>query len=433
MNNVVGSAMTTKRRVSVNAVVLLVLAAARPAAVAAVDLVLRPGAVTFDVGEPVTIALFAVSDDGADQEFSGLDVVLTWDPTRLELVGVDNDGPHNWGFVFGFDADDGGDRLNADCGPDSFCEPYTGLPFGDGDALFQAASFSRATAAEEGILVGTFRFIARMPASTTQVVIVPSRGDRSTTRVLQPGAVDVTGQFGDASLGIVGGVVEVGDFTMAAGGRTEIFSSGWIDDIETIGVTVILEIVPRAGVTGSVQFTQAVGPEDVDISFLSDPWEGDGAFQAFDTDLSGSVARNGVVLSDGLLNIAPLVFSGPLAAFPVVASPDAGGVWDVMLCLAPCSAADSSAWESSVFVPTALLHGTVTAVPPGDGDGNGTVVLHDFSEFQGCFTGARTAAERPAYSLAPQLRCGAYDLDQDYDIDHDDYRGFRELMSSSGP
>ena len=425
--------MTTKRRLGVNAVVLLALAAARPAAVAAVNLVLRPGSVTVDVGEPVTVGLFAVSDDGTDQDFTGLDVVLTWDPVRLELMGVNNDGPHNWGFVFGFEWDEGGDRLNADCGPDSFCEPYTGVPFGDGDALFQAASFSPATATEEGILVGTLRFIARMPASTTQVVIVPSGGDRSTTRVLQPGAVDVTGELGDASLSIVGGVVEVGDFTMAAGGRTEIFSSGWIDDIDTIGVTVILEIVPRSGVAGSVQFTQAIGPEDVDIAPFSDPWSPDGVFQAFDTDQSGSVARNGVVLSDGLFEIAPLVFSGPLAAFPIVASPDARGVWDVMLCLAPCSAADSSAWESSVFIPTALLHGTVTAVPPGDGDGNGTVVLRDFSEFQGCFTGARTAAERPAYSLTPQLRCGVYDLDQDYDIDHDDYRELQDLMSSSGP
>ncbi len=115
-------------------------------AVAAVDLELRPGPQPVPVGSVVDIGLFAVSDDGTDQALSGLDVLLTWDPMQLELSEAVNDGPHVWGFVFGFPPDSLLDGLN-----DSLL---------DGDALFQAASFSATAATAEGLLVATLRFIA---------------------------------------------------------------------------------------------------------------------------------------------------------------------------------------------------------------------------------------------------------------------------------
>lgn len=105
---------------------------------AAVDLLLRPEPQTVTVGEQVGIGLFAVSDDGTDQSFSAMDVIFTWDPTALEFVEAINPGTHSW-FLYGLLPDGELDGLN-----DSFL---------DGNALFQAASFSEATATADGLRV----------------------------------------------------------------------------------------------------------------------------------------------------------------------------------------------------------------------------------------------------------------------------------------
>ena len=171
-------------------------------ALAAVDLVVRPDPQTVTVGAQVEIGLWAVSDNGTDQTIVAMDVILTWDRTVLELRDVLDNGPHNWNFVFGFLYDEGLDGLNADCGADVFCDPYTGLPFNDGDALFQAASFTEATATPDGLRVATFRFTALGKTPATDVVIEESLGTFSTTQVLQSGALDVTGNLGSTTVTI---------------------------------------------------------------------------------------------------------------------------------------------------------------------------------------------------------------------------------------
>lgn len=399
---------------------------------AAVDLVLRPVTQTVDVGQPVEVGLFAVSDDGTPQTFSGLDVVLTWDAVSLELAGVDRRAPGDWGFIFGFSSDVFLDGLNADCGQDAFCEPYTGQPFNDGDALFQAASISEVTADVDGLLVATFRFNSLLPAQVAGVVVQPTLGDRSITQVLRPGAVDVTGSLQDASVTIIGAILSTHDFTMAAGGISELTVFGEIENLDTLGVVVLLELTPRAGATGSVTFTPVAAPEDVDIFSLADPWDGQGTVQPFDTDLTGSELRNGVILDNRTFLAEPLTYSGPLAAFPIRADPGATGVWDVRLCIDSCTGTQVSSWEAEAFVPTALLRGSVTLVAPGDGDGNGEVVMRDFAEFQRCFTGSAESADRPVYSLSPELRCGVYNFDGDHDVDADDFGQLKAILSSPG-
>ena len=190
------------RLASTSAVWLLFFCAGQ--ALAEIDLVLQPEPQTITVGAQVEIGLFAVSDDGTAQAFCALDVILTWDPASLELREAVDDGPHNWSFVFGFLSDESLDGLNADCGEDVFCDPYTGLPFNDGNALFQAASFSEATATVEGLRVATFRFMALDETPTTDVVIEESRGVFWTTKVLQPGGTDVTGTLGSTTVTIKG-------------------------------------------------------------------------------------------------------------------------------------------------------------------------------------------------------------------------------------
>ena len=164
-----------------------------------VDLVLAPKHQGVSVGTLVEISLYAVSNDGT--VFSGLDVLLTWDPTALDLLGVVDGGILPW-FISGFLSDEFLDRLNNDCAEDVFCVPYTGLPFNDGDAMYQAGSFGTATATPEGALIATFQFTALTDIALTNVVLVSELGGHSATQVLQPGGDNVTGDLGSAGITI---------------------------------------------------------------------------------------------------------------------------------------------------------------------------------------------------------------------------------------
>jgi len=156
--------------------------------------------------------------------------------------------------------------------------------------------------------------------------------------------------------------------------------SGALEDESTYGVTIMVELIPRPGNKGTLEFTRAVGklaaqpkqvsvhrsagrPDevrisqahrpDMDIVQLGDPWPQHGTFTPFDTDESHSVTLNGVVDDNGTFTGEPTTFSGALAAFPVKASANAQGVWDVAL---STSKGDSS-WEG---LGTTLRGGTVT-------------------------------------------------------------------------
>ena len=379
-------------------------------ALAAVDLVFRPEPQTVPVGTRVDLGLYAVSDDGTDQTFSALDVVMTWDPTMLELVEVIDNGPHPWNFMFGFLPDSELDGLNDSTD--------------DGDALFQAASFSRATVDAEGVLVATFRFAALAYTPATHVVIEPSLGTYSETQVLDPPAVDVTGALGSAGLTLVSDAsLSVSDVSLVAGRTAMIVASGEIAGAETVGVTILLELMPREGATGTVEFTPS---PPIDIVQLDDPWPGVGSFSAFDTDPipvgTGSAIRNGSVDYDGAAVPSPVTYAGSLAGFPVVASSDAGGVWDIRLALEDGSL---SSWEGLI---TGMHHGTLILVELGDGNGDGSTDARDFSELQACYTGIAGPVDPPAYPEAPELRCNVYDFDGDGDIDGDDYADFYAAM-----
>ena len=100
----------------------------------------------------------------------------------------------------------------------------------------------------------------------------------------------------------------------------------------------------------------------MDIIEGEDPWPSVGAFSAFDTDSTASTMLNGVVSDNGTFLPAPLVFSGDLAEFPVIASADADGVWDVLL----TTSQGASGWEG---VTTGLTAGTLTVT-------NDACILH---------------------------------------------------------
>ncbi len=174
--------------------------------------------------------------------------------------------------------------------------------------------------------------------------------------------------------------MSVGDVRMRANRTAGVVVSGSIDGESTFGWTIMLELTPREGNRGTVTFTpepaghprkrpslvivknsrgvdavqiEQVHREGVDISQLRDVWLDIGTFTAYDTLEAGSDILNGAVDENGTFLPTPVSFSGALASFPVVASPNARGVWDVTL----WTPAGESNWEG---VETTLVGGTIT-------------------------------------------------------------------------
>jgi hypothetical protein len=96
-----GSQMKASGRVWVLAAVvgLFVLV---PSARALINLEFRPGSQTVNVGDPGDVDLYAVSDSSADQYLAAVDLVFAWDPTYLDLFGLDYTGSPLLSAFFSF-------------------------------------------------------------------------------------------------------------------------------------------------------------------------------------------------------------------------------------------------------------------------------------------------------------------------------------------
>lgn len=154
-----------------------------------INLELRPVSFAYETCDTVEIGLYAVSDDDTDQVVLGMQVIFIWDPTHLELLDVDNNGPTNW-FLSGFFDDSELDGLNN--------------TFDDGDAYYQAAaSFGDLPiATPEGLLVTTIQFRALAETLGTEIRILPDVRGVVSTIVFGDLGQDVTGTFGFASISI---------------------------------------------------------------------------------------------------------------------------------------------------------------------------------------------------------------------------------------
>lgn len=168
--------------------------------------------------------------------------------------------------------------------------------------------------------------------------------------------------------------LSLGNVRIRPNGEGRIVVSGSIENEATFGVTIRIELVPRPGSAGTVEFTPIVAgvparggsisihqktgdhaevrvssasASDMDVEQLGDPWPNQGSFSPFDTDRSGSPLLNGVVNDNGTFIPSAVEFSGPLSAHPIRASADARGVWDVTL----TTSHGRSGWEG---VSTAL-------------------------------------------------------------------------------
>lgn len=162
-----------------------------------------------------------------------------------------------------------------------------------------------------------------------------------------------------------------------------IIVSGSIDDETTFGLTIRIELVPRPGSVGTVEFTpveagvsgrrgtisihhktdssdevrvSSATASDMDVVQVGDPWPNQGTFSPFDTDRSGSPTLNGVVDDNGTFIPTAVVFSGVLSAHPFRAGAGASGVWDVTL----STSHGRSGWEA---VSTVLSDAIIVVTP----------------------------------------------------------------------
>ena len=136
-----------------------------------VNLELRPVAEPCASGH-VAVALYAVSDSQSNQAMSGLDVVLTWDRTILQLSNIDNtvEYPYQWLFS-GFLDDSQLDGLNN--------------TWSDGNALYEALGQlgQPVYATPSGLLVTQLVFRKLRVGIPTVLNMLPSYGQYSHTVV----------------------------------------------------------------------------------------------------------------------------------------------------------------------------------------------------------------------------------------------------------
>jgi hypothetical protein len=150
------------------AVLAASLAAGAPAGV---NLEWRPVG-GFCVGVTTLVDLYAVSSDGeTNEDMSAMDVIVSWDPAVLQLLGVDNTGnPYTWLFS-GFSNDSGLDGLNN--------------TFNDGNALYTAFAQlgNPAFATPAGLRVTRFRFRGLIAAASSTIDMPLTMGSFSRSAV----------------------------------------------------------------------------------------------------------------------------------------------------------------------------------------------------------------------------------------------------------
>jgi hypothetical protein len=144
-------------------VLLGLLAAPAPASI---NLEWRPPLSTVTVGDTVGVGLYAVSDSSREQLFSTTQVYVAWNPTYVQLTGVNDAGAVGWLTRTGFPVGDA-------YGLNEAAPPADGSGLWVGFGPLGSQNFLHATPA--GALLTTFSL--RALAQTTGTPLAAERGD----------------------------------------------------------------------------------------------------------------------------------------------------------------------------------------------------------------------------------------------------------------
>lgn len=169
--------------------------AATPA-VADIDLALVPVNSVVSIGDTVQLQVFVLSDTGASQLMSAMQMIFSWETPYLQLMGVNDTGAVPL-LSSGFPAND-------PYGINESVPPQNGL------GLYQAwAPLGDPVAATPGgTLLTTLEFLALAPTSATLIDVLESAGDPVGHTIIFDGTVpnlDVTGTLTGAVVTIVPG------------------------------------------------------------------------------------------------------------------------------------------------------------------------------------------------------------------------------------
>ena len=332
-----------------------------------------------------------------------VNVILEWDPGVMELIGVDDAGPYDW-LMSGFFSDAELDGLNADCGPEIFCEPYTYLPYNDGDGYYQAiGNFSNtAVAPPSGLLVSILEFRALSMALGSELRIVSDVGGVTTTAVVGESGQDVLGALGTCSVNI-NPAVDWGMLSLSAPVNTCLWAPPGGSTYVDLVVSDLAQ--PVNGVQALVQY------DETRLTFVG-ATGGDGLGSPWD-----AAAVAATQLDDGVVSVGGVLLGGSSDADSVVAelefvtAPDiTSGLTSVELLVQfpPLVTKLTNAATAEDVYPE--VSGLQIVELAGDIDAEGDVDLADYAAFAVCYGSDVELGD-----------CCCFDFDSDGDVDGDDY------------
>ena len=192
-----------------------------------VNLVWAPAFTQVVVDDQFEVGLYAVSTTGGNVEFFAIDVILEWNSDKLDLVGINNNGPYAW-LTSSFPCDAAKDSLNTMqasgfdyecCKPYPSCcngggggpcaQPqYPGLSDNDGDAYWVALADTFTGdppfATPAGLLLTSFVFEGIEAVAGTDVDVADCVGDSPTTTSVDGGTAGLLqGDLGSTLVEVV--------------------------------------------------------------------------------------------------------------------------------------------------------------------------------------------------------------------------------------
>lgn len=202
MEGVCGQLRGRLIKVTILMAILMAVALLETAVSANVGLEWRPGDTSVQVGDGLVLGLYAVSDNGADQPISAMDVVVLWDPSFLRFDYLGEPQPVWLGDGF-YTPSDWPDPL-PDPVPDNIKNDIN-YDIYDGNALYSAMSQfgASANATPGGLLCVDFYFTALAPTNSTSVSVAESYGNGITSVFdgTQPNTV-INGALGSAQISV---------------------------------------------------------------------------------------------------------------------------------------------------------------------------------------------------------------------------------------